>query len=103
MELPWTIETRDQASRSGKSKYFTGKECNRGHSARRYVSSGVCTKCHTENARKYQRNRRKKLIEMSKSGGRLDYTVNVHQADLSTLLTFLGELDAARGHAGGGT
>ena len=52
------IETRRQAFRAGRSKYYTGKPCKRGHSAPRYVSSGVCCECHAETARA----RRERLI-----------------------------------------
>lgn len=39
------IVTRREAQRFGFRFYFTGEECNRGHLARRYVSSGRCIRC----------------------------------------------------------
>ena len=48
-----TIETRKQATMSGKRKYYTGKPCKYGHFALRYTSNGICTKCHSKHMSNY--------------------------------------------------
>ena len=41
---------RSTARASGQLTYFTGKPCNRGHIAARYVSAGRCVVCAAETA-----------------------------------------------------
>ena len=48
-ELP---TTRIEAKNLGQTKYFTGKECHKGHIAYRYVASGLCSQCSSEKAKK---------------------------------------------------
>jgi hypothetical protein len=44
--------TRLEAHRLGIKKYFTSKQCTRGHVAYRYVASGVCSMCASDKAKK---------------------------------------------------
>jgi hypothetical protein len=39
------IITREDAHKSGRLYYFTGKPCKRGHIAQRYTSTGGCRDC----------------------------------------------------------
>jgi len=39
------VVTRDAAISAGLKRYFTGKQCNRGHDAERYVIGGKCAEC----------------------------------------------------------
>lgn len=43
---------RSHAKAAGLKMYFTGKECQRGHIAERYVSTGQCSVCISERTRK---------------------------------------------------
>lgn len=52
----WILETRKQAAQAGRSKYWTGKVCNRGHESQRYTATGVCCKCNSENAMIWEKN-----------------------------------------------
>lgn len=54
------IITRKEAQAQGLTHYFTGKLCKRGHTAKRYSSTGQCFECmavrgQTEEAKDYQR------------------------------------------------
>ena len=40
-----TVISKEDAKARGLKRYFTGKPCNRGHVAERFVSSGVCFEC----------------------------------------------------------
>ena len=45
------IETILQAQHAGRTKYYTGTPCKRGHCGPRYTCSGYCCECQAENAR----------------------------------------------------
>lgn len=45
---PLSVITRDQARAEGRSKFYTGIPCVRGHSVERYVSTGICIECLVE-------------------------------------------------------
>lgn len=47
--------TRKEALQHGKTTYFTGKPCGRGHIAERYASTGQCVECVKEAARAYRK------------------------------------------------
>lgn len=51
----WVVETRREAAAAGRSKYWTGKRCNRNHESRRYTTTGTCCKCNSENAIAYKK------------------------------------------------
>src|SRR5690625_935090 len=42
------ITSRKEAKSLGLTHYFTGKPCIRGHTSKRWVSSGKCMSCHYE-------------------------------------------------------
>lgn len=44
-----------QAFEAGLTRYYTGKECIRGHVAQRMVSSGMCCECLKENRGKWRK------------------------------------------------
>lgn len=44
-ELARPVVSREEAIRLGLKKFFTGKPCNYGHLAERYVSGGRCATC----------------------------------------------------------
>lgn len=48
--------TRAQAAESGLTRYYTGKPCNRGHDAERFVSNGSCIQCQKARTRVYVQN-----------------------------------------------
>lgn len=41
--------SKKEAKKLGKTYFFTGKKCQRGHLSKRYVSSGACSSCAAEN------------------------------------------------------
>jgi len=43
------VMTRRQAREAGRMKYYTGKVCANGHVSQRYVSSGICCDCNSQN------------------------------------------------------
>ena len=45
---PHKIGTARQASRAGRTQYYTGIPCSRGHSSARYVKGGGCCECRAE-------------------------------------------------------
>lgn len=47
------ILTRKQAATLCKTRYFTGKECARGHLSERYTRTGTCCDCSAKYKRKY--------------------------------------------------
>lgn len=49
------IINRRDAAFSGKTKFFTGKQCIHGHLCERYVSTGSCIKCVTGYAKQYRK------------------------------------------------
>lgn len=52
------MSPRAAAKAAGRSHYFTGKPCCRGHVAERYVSGG-CVVCERDKNREYQKARRR--------------------------------------------
>ena len=60
-EPQWPVQTRLGAARAGEKYYYTGRLCAHNHDARRYVSSGVCSVCNTNNVKRYQQNVRDAL------------------------------------------
>lgn len=55
------METRRQASQSGKSKYYTGKQCKRNHLSKRYTINGACVKCQSAAMGKYNKKIKEQL------------------------------------------
>lgn len=47
----YKVRTRKEAATLGLKKFFTGKPCNHGHNAFRYVRNGMCTRCNYERVR----------------------------------------------------
>lgn len=47
------VITRKEAAKQKLKRFFTGKECVRGHIAERFISSQTCVECAKENTRKY--------------------------------------------------
>ena len=62
----WIVEERNDAIAARRTKYWTGRTCNRGHESRRYTRTGACCKCGTENSMNYQKN---KINEIKGAGG----------------------------------
>lgn len=60
---------REDALAAGKSTYFTGKPCKKGHIAPRFVRSYACTECNLEFRRAY----RKQYPDRYKEYDRLKY------------------------------
>lgn len=56
------ITTRQDAQRLGIKRFFTGVQCQRGHAAERYTSTGGCVECH---AHVYQRELNTPLMNQS--------------------------------------
>ena len=87
--------TRKEAYEQGLIRYNTGKPCSRGHSAFRYTSTGICSACNTENAKKYSVGLTKKRIE--KALGYFSYLL--HPDDHVAALAYCQALSMARGIA----
>lgn len=61
-----SIITREEAKARGLKRYFTGKPCERGHVAERYVSARACLGCHDINGKSYREVHRDKIKERSR-------------------------------------
>jgi hypothetical protein len=61
------IVTRELALSENLKFYFTGKECKRGHVAKRYTSTYQCLTCQNENVAKWDKDHPGKKLEISKS------------------------------------
>lgn len=49
------IITRKQAKELGLKRYYTGKECRKGHIAERFTLTGCCLECKKiHNAKRYK-------------------------------------------------
>jgi len=59
------METRKQAIAAGKSKYFTGKLCVRGHLAQRYTATAHCCVCNMENTQAWQKNNNHEWVRVT--------------------------------------
>jgi hypothetical protein len=51
------VLSRQEAAASGLSRFYTGRKCENGHMAQRYVTNGQCVKCNAERARIRERER----------------------------------------------
>lgn len=60
------IIKRKDAKQRGLNKYFTGKQCSKGHTAERYVDSGVCKECVYNNAERYTKENLTKVRQYNK-------------------------------------
>jgi len=63
----WIVEERNDAIAARRTKYWTGRTCNRGHESRRYTRTGACCKCGTENSMDYQKRKINELQVMGDS------------------------------------
>lgn len=88
-----TVKTRKQAANDGEDKYFTGKACINGHLSLRYTSSGICCKCNTEAAKKYNREMRKRVN--ARLQGHFIY--DLHPDDIAKAFAYCQALDLQRG------
>jgi len=88
----WAIETRANAAKAGRTKYWTGKLCARGHLSRRYTSSGICCKCNTENSKVYQRRLSNLIKGVKDDTVRVSYRIpKRHIETLNTYVDMLNE------------
>ena len=70
-------------------RFFTGRECKRGHLAQRFVSTGNCVACCTERSRAF-------VAEKNYGGGKFAYPLS-SQEDHAAAWAFCQALDLARG------
>ena len=54
--IPWPAQTREEASRLGQSKYYSGKLCKHAHVSQRYVCSGRCVSCTSNKSKGFKIN-----------------------------------------------
>jgi hypothetical protein len=52
--------TRVKARKRGMKRYFTGRQCSKGHVAQRLVSNGGCVKCNRDRVH----HRKKELLQI---------------------------------------
>lgn len=92
------IISRKDASKNGRSKYYTGRTCIHGHDAPRYVSTGACTKCADNNVRNYQRKLRQNTRDARVHGiGKLEsVSFRVHPLDIPALRELVEAINLAR-------
>ena len=57
--------TRQEAIAKGLPRYFTGNNCSKGHSAKRYTSNKTCCDCANATANKTKAKNRKKYTQSS--------------------------------------
>ena len=87
------IKTRQQAAEAGEQKYYTGKNCSRGHNCERYTSTGACCKCNAEGVKKY--NARTRTVVNNRSVGAFVY--KLHPDDHVAAFAYCQALDIQRG------
>ncbi len=59
----YVVLSKKEAAMSGLSRFYTGRHCDFGHLAERYVSNGQCVACNASKAR--ERERRRGQVEPS--------------------------------------
>ena len=94
-ERPWPVMTRREAAVKGLTKYFTGKKCKHLHLSQRYVSTGTCVSCGSDNNKIYRR----QLInaDMGAHGPQMiEFKCWVHVDDKDGLDVHINALKAAR-------
>lgn len=61
------IITRKEAKKQNLKHYFTGKACKNGHTAKRFIDSGVCSVCLRKSVDTYSRNNKDKISSRMKT------------------------------------
>ena len=74
--------TKEEATKKGLVRFFTGSPCIRGHISERRVSSGECVECNLENARKHKASQKwKDSYQRRISAKKADGTYSAHLVD----------------------
>ena len=60
------IITRMSAAKAGLKRYYTGKQCKRGHDSERWVYNGHCVECTMESNRRRQAEIKRIMVEAAK-------------------------------------
>lgn len=60
------IITRMSAAKAGLKRYYTGKQCKRGHDSERWVYNGHCVECTMESNRRRQEEIKQIMDEAAK-------------------------------------
>ena len=77
------IITRQQAAELGRTFFYTGGFCKRGHKSTRYVLNGNCRMCvGTRGKENYNRMR---LLKQARNEGMASVTVQVHPEDVKKI------------------
>jgi hypothetical protein len=88
---PWPIQSRGDAARLGKDKFYTGRTCKRGHVSQRYVSSGQCVACMAARSKGFKDDR------AAAARGLVPFNTMVHPDDLQTAQVLIENMNRARG------
>lgn len=59
--------TRLEAARAGLTRYYTGRQCKRGHRNEHYTMSGTCVKCARKSSAKWKRKNAERVREMNRA------------------------------------
>lgn len=87
------IMTRRQAAEAGRTKYYTGRPCAKGHDAQRFTSTGTCVKCAAGYVKDY--NKRFRIRTNAQRAGWFSYPC--HPDDMEAALAYCQALDLQRG------
>lgn len=88
---------RIEAKKLGYNFYFTGKPCQNGHIANRYVSSGNCCECHKQYYSRGPVVNNEKKDKIRETLNRLiPIKVRAFMQDVSTVQTFICDLTLMR-------
>lgn len=88
------IVSRDEAAANGWKFFFTGRPCNQGHNAQRYVSSGTCKDC----AALTSAAQRKARDRFQWPPGTVEFRQKLHPDDAATLVAWIDAQHARRGY-----
>lgn len=58
VRIPWRAQTRENASRLGQRKYYSGTLCKHSHISQRYVCSGRCITCTSNKSKGFKNNQK---------------------------------------------
>ena len=91
VEAPWPTTLRKEAAKRGLNKYYTGRNCKRGHISQRYTSTGLCIACVAMKARKFSN-----TIKAACKGMESLEDIYAYPEDIPTIKVLVDNMSKAR-------
>ena len=91
VKIPWPAQTREEASKLGQSKYYSGKLCKHAHISQRYVCSGRCVSCTSNKSKGF------KINQDAARRGLVPLNLMVHPDDAQAIRDTAAGLATIRG------